>query len=290
MSSLTPNRLIGVRAKIERSNQHIKDLETAMRAFRDQNPYGFRIESDPQTGDEIHRVEIRRDTPISLPLVTGDALHNLRSALDHLAWQAHEADGGKPDRQTHFPIRDSAAEYKTADLAKKQKFSPRLIKLFESVQPYQSGYDMLGILHELNNFDKHRLLFVTAFAVSEVMPTWKTLDSVRPFKRLLISGMASGVQGLIITVSGIMGGGKQDFIIHAPVGPQTNGTLSIVQNGAEVGRMLAPVLAKDQAHLNLTLEVAFGEPAVVKGKPVIPFLTQLSQLVDSIVNQFISIL
>lgn len=288
MSSLTPNRLIGVRAKIERANQHIKDLETAMRAFRDQNPYGFRIESDPQTGDEIHRVEMRRDTPISLPLVTGDALHNLRSALDHLAWQAHEADGGKPDKWTEFPVRKAAAEYKPADLAKKQKFSPRLIKLFESVQPYQSGYGMLGVLHELNNFDKHRLLFVTAFALSGVMPTWKTLDPVKPFKRAYISSLQSG--DMRIRLDGILAGNTQEFMVNAPVGLQADGTLSILQDGSEVGRILAPVFAKDQAYLNLAFEVAFGEPSVVKGKPVIPLLTQLSQFVDGIVNQFVSVL
>lgn len=288
MSSLTPNRLVGVRAKIERANQHIKDIETVMRAFRDKNPYGFRIENDPKTGDEIHLVEIRRETPTPLSLITGDALHNLRSALDHLAWQAHEADGGKPDKKTEFPVCDAPSKYKPRDLAKKQKFSPRLIKLFESVQPYQAGYEMLGVLHELNNFDKHRLLIVTAFALSGVMPTWTTLDPVAPYKRLFFSSIQSVSAKACIT--GVMGDNTQDFLIHAPVGLQPDGTLSILQDGAEVGRILAPVLAKDYAHLNLAFEVAFGEPAVVKGKPVIPLLAQLSQFVDSIVNLFIAAL
>lgn len=288
MSSPTLGRLVGIRAKIERANQHIKDIESSMRAFRDENPYGFRIESDPKTGDEIHRVEIRRETPISLSLITGDALHNLRSALDHLAWQAHEADGGKPDRRTYFPICETAAEYKPADLAKKQKFSPRLISLFESVQPYQSGYALLGVLHELNNFDKHRLLIVTAFALSEVMPTWKTLDPVFPWKRANFSSIQSGSPK--VKLIGSLAGNAQEFMVHAPVGLQPDGTLSILQDGTEVGRILAPVLAKDQAYLNLAFEVAFGEPAIVKGKPVIPLLTELSQLVDNIANQFIPIL
>ena len=37
----------------------------------------------------------------------GDALFNMRSCLDHLAWRLVELDGGEPCHQRQFPIRDS---------------------------------------------------------------------------------------------------------------------------------------------------------------------------------------
>jgi hypothetical protein len=242
MTTSAVARLVGIKAKIERANQHIHDLECAMRAFRDQEPYGFGREIDPNTGDEIHRIEIRQQTPIAFSLITGDALHNLRSALDHLAWKTHEADGGTPDNKTSFPIYDTAAEYKAAPLAKKQKFSPRLISLFEAVQPYQSGYELIGVLHELNIIDKHHLLLMTAFGIRDVNPTWKTLDPVYPFKRVSISNMLSG--DAKISARNVMGDRTQDFLIHSPVGASPDGTLGITQDGAEIGKMLAPFLRK----------------------------------------------
>ncbi len=41
-------------------------------------------------------------------VVVGDVIHNLRSALDHLAWQLVILDGGQPNDSTQFPIYESA--------------------------------------------------------------------------------------------------------------------------------------------------------------------------------------
>ena len=37
-------------------------------------------------------------------LILGDLLHNLRSALDHLAWQLVVDGGGTPSQDTNFPV------------------------------------------------------------------------------------------------------------------------------------------------------------------------------------------
>ena len=43
---------------------------------------------------------------IDAALITGDALHNLRSALDLLFYQAMHESTGTTDKYTRFPIRD----------------------------------------------------------------------------------------------------------------------------------------------------------------------------------------
>lgn len=274
-----------VRKKIERAKYHVRDLERHFLEFRKENCHRFRTEIDPDTGDEVHRAVVV-STPPEFTLIIGDAVHNLRSALDHLAWQAHEFDGGIPDKYTFFPVCDAPTEYKPVDLAKKQKFSPRLIRLFESVQPYHSGYESLGLIHKLNNIDKHRFLFVTAFAVNGIMPTVRRVDEGPKGIRMNISGVASGAP--IMNFSQFNADLVQGFRVNGPIGLQSDGALTLLEDGTEVGRMLAPVLAKDHAYLDLSFDVAFGEPSVVKGKPVIPFLTQCAQFVDGIVETFVS--
>jgi hypothetical protein len=176
-------RLLGVRAKIERAKQHVRDLESALQAFRDTNPYGFRIEDDLQTGDKIHRINIRSQTPDSLSLMVGDAIHNLRSALDHLAWQLVEVNGHTPSKGTYFPISETLTKYTSQKGAKIQGMSTGAKNLIDAIKPYQGGNDNLWKLNELDNFDKHRLLFVTAFALTEIMPTFKLDPSVMEIPR-----------------------------------------------------------------------------------------------------------
>ena len=63
MSTRSQDRLRGIRLKLERAKEHVRNLESMMQDFRNINPYRFRIEDDPKTGDKIHSIEILSDTP-----------------------------------------------------------------------------------------------------------------------------------------------------------------------------------------------------------------------------------
>jgi len=75
-----------IQAKLERAEKHIADIDTAIRLFFESNPYVIVARQDQRTGDYISYVESVRDVPADVSLIAGDALHNTRSALDHLAW------------------------------------------------------------------------------------------------------------------------------------------------------------------------------------------------------------
>jgi hypothetical protein len=100
--------------------------------------------------------------------IVGDALHNMRSALDHLALQLVILDGGNPSEYTQFPIYDSPTN---------DKGNPRFVTIqpriqdariraaLEKVQPYQYATPAeteLSVISALNNYDKHRLLLTVA--------------------------------------------------------------------------------------------------------------------------------
>jgi hypothetical protein len=77
---MLPNddRLSGVYLKIERAKKHISDIEVANNAFSEANRDAFQVDNDANTGDEVYRVAFREQIPRDLPLVIGDAIHNLR--------------------------------------------------------------------------------------------------------------------------------------------------------------------------------------------------------------------
>lgn len=110
----------------------------------------------------------------------GEFLHNLRSALDHLAWRLVEKGGGVPNEHTSFPI------LKVAPTANKKGITPpptviggvsqKAMAVIECAQPYKWGARFaehpLWLLHELWNIDKHRHvaargLLIPGFSISQ---------------------------------------------------------------------------------------------------------------------------
>ena len=70
--------------KIERANKHIADFEQRLRTSSDR--YGPSLHMDANTGEKFLYYGLDdRYLRSDLALITGDAIHNLRSALD-IAW------------------------------------------------------------------------------------------------------------------------------------------------------------------------------------------------------------
>jgi hypothetical protein len=249
MSATPSARLIRIRSKIERAKKHIHDLETCIDDLRRNDLYKITTESDPRTGEKVYGICLQA-APAEVSLIIGDAVHNLRSSLDHLVWQLVLAAGNSPDEQTMFPIQKSASTYKSKSPRKIQGVDSVAKSLINSLNPYQGGNDDLWAIHELDITDKHRLLLVASTAMSgifhdRIVPNW-IADATR---------WSPGIR------------------------------FPVLKDGAEIRRV--PVGSPNQdVDLNLTTEIAFGETKVVEGKPVLPFLHQLTHLVDGIVNQF----
>ena len=104
-------RIALIREKIDRSKKHLDDLATARDRFFDPKPYVIESKRDPQTGLDNFNVTDVKAPPHEIGLIAGDISHNLRSALDHLAFQLVLANKQVPDKHTCFPIFDDAATY-----------------------------------------------------------------------------------------------------------------------------------------------------------------------------------
>ena len=98
------NRLEGARAKVQRAKERFRDLCALHGAFMGLNPYGIVIFQDPETSEQVICARVSRDVPTEWPGLIGDIIHNLRAALDYLAWQLVIAHGGTPNSGTQFPV------------------------------------------------------------------------------------------------------------------------------------------------------------------------------------------
>jgi len=122
------------------------------------------------------------DTPPIDPrlnTITGEFLHDLRSSLDHLAWQLVLHAQGKPTRKTSFPIRavpsaNEKGEWVGPDVA--GGISNDAEALIGAAQPYQRGSACsehpLWLLHQLWNIDKHRYVIAQGSHTAITFPVW----------------------------------------------------------------------------------------------------------------------
>lgn len=154
-------RTLSVKAKIERAHEHIRDLNRQVEAFHSGNPYRAIVENDLKTSDRVIKLRICEPCPSRLLTVLGDAIHNLRSSLDHLMWQLVLANGRTPNKNTFFPIHDTKVAFDNARKQREQEIGIQATDLLNELKPYAGGNDMFWSLHHLDIIDKHRFLITT---------------------------------------------------------------------------------------------------------------------------------
>jgi hypothetical protein len=131
-------------------------------------------EYDPQMHSRAVGLGIYEPPRVDWSLLVGDYLFNLRSALDHLAWQLVLANNAQPGQGTEFPIFKDPAAYKKRVARKTAGMQPLVVAVIESLQPYQpwesGAFDHpLWRLHNLCNIDKHRTLLLTSTWLPETV-------------------------------------------------------------------------------------------------------------------------
>jgi hypothetical protein len=103
-------------------------------------------------------------------VLAGEAIHHLRSSLDHLVWALASRRNANPPGRIQFPICSSAEKFaKACKGGIIHGLSRKSHAAIERSQPYWHRYRTpdpenhpLFILNEMNNTDKHRLLVVVS--------------------------------------------------------------------------------------------------------------------------------
>jgi hypothetical protein len=172
-----PPSLDGVRIKVDRAKVHDRTVNGEIQQWDEAGVYTWAAE----VRDDGHRHIWRAvNPPANNPqwsAMVGDCVHNLRSALDHLAWQLVRLSGtDKPQPNFNFPIYDHRPGTRKGWWPWSRKFpamriaryiKPEMFGLIDGLQPYhgtESG-ERLRLIGEINNFDKHRDIIVVAGSV-----------------------------------------------------------------------------------------------------------------------------
>jgi hypothetical protein len=156
------NRFLGSRLKIERAKKHISNLESLLQAFVDSDFYDLSVQNNTEGGDSFLLFVLKTTLPADdYALIIGDALHNLRSALDLAYYQTVLLCDGTPSKWTRFPVRDTWEELVSrldAALKEKQISSSIRSLMLNVIKPYKTGNEAIWLLDDLNIIDKHELL------------------------------------------------------------------------------------------------------------------------------------
>jgi hypothetical protein len=159
-------------AKLAHARSIADDLAGRVAAYRGSIPYRVIRVADTDSAEWMTYAVVERTPDPALPLVLGDCVHNLRSALDHavfaLSLQAAGRELGEREaRDPAFPVCDTEAQWTTA-VAKQLRFlPPALVAVIRLAQPILVPEDAranwpLRVIADLDNADKHRALLVTA--------------------------------------------------------------------------------------------------------------------------------
>lgn len=165
-SSGLPKALLGVDAKMRRALEHRQQLLGEIDVFVESDSHSIRSK---KFGEGFQHSWYMTFDPrpdwTKWGVLFGDMLHNLRSALDHLAWQLVRVNGHQPDSRTTFPIFYDQKEFLPKGRATRamRGMSPEVQARIKGLQPFDpDGKEpedkALWLLRELNNYDKHRIV------------------------------------------------------------------------------------------------------------------------------------
>lgn len=250
-------KLARIHLKVERAKKHLSELQIARNRFIETAPYRVVSEHDSQTGQTLDKVFDLQVPPAEIGLIAGDVAHNLRSALDHLAYALVIASGGTPTKQTAFPIYDDPAKYKAHSRRQVEGMAQTAKDVIDGIAPYKGSDDYLWGLHALDIADKHHALLLTLVHVGEV-------SFEVPSRVFWGSGSAFEHMGRP-TVPDF---GK----------PLKDGDVILVRE------------LNTQHQPQFTFDVAFTEPEVFDGQAVLPTLAQMADRVEYVISIFKSLI
>jgi hypothetical protein len=178
--------LDSARERLKRADENIQNLNREILAFlapapivtlavnvRTRNP--IITDEDREMFEKLKKFISSASVTPRLKVLTGEIIHHLRCAFDHLAWQLSSTDlQAKSPNQIEFPVfkerpklcgitKDKMCRYcrKIEGIA-----SPSALARIDSLQPYlrtDASRHLLWIIHDMDRNDKHRELVLLAY-------------------------------------------------------------------------------------------------------------------------------
>jgi hypothetical protein len=175
-------------AKMRRAQVHIDRVREELDGMTRNPPWSVEPEPGRRANETAYRLRVVSSVPVDLVTVVGDAVHNMRSALDTIAYALacdHLGRALTEDEEsaTQFPIcKDAGFSTFFARNRRAQLYGPRQQLALRCVQPFalteeaaklgvvsattpedDRDSDTIYRLHQVSNIDKHRRLPLLAW-------------------------------------------------------------------------------------------------------------------------------
>ena len=245
------------RLKIARARRHIGELDRLVADYLGRSPVTIVVEECPwpmlvPTDSWIAR--INEPVPTDLAPVIGDAIHNLRTALDLLANDLVRL-AGENTKGVYFPF----AEHESGlqDQIKRKNFSlagAKAVELLKKLRPYRGGTIGLRGLHDLDVMDKHQALVPIIGTV--------VID---------LSGRVPNADPA-----------TKDQLTNWPTRIDHDGQL-VVSMPAGWGPRRGTRIKQDYV---LTIDLEVGPQSTGRGYEVVAILNELARIVEGVVTEF----
>lgn len=150
----------GAELKLNRAKKHIEELQILIQT---KPPYVYVADTDWPRRQRYLQARKVDDAAAEVSLLCGDAIHNMRAALDHAYWSRVSpfalTDGER--RKLQFPFcRDAARLPQILKERLADRVSPAFVAALSKLNPVKGGENdiALYLIDELDIEDKHKLL------------------------------------------------------------------------------------------------------------------------------------
>lgn len=240
--------------KLNRARELLESLKNEVKIFLDSQPYRIRAKRDDDARLIYFLTEVK-EVPENIPTLAGDILQNLRSALDHKAYELFQANSGGEGRHVYFPIDGDRGSYEANKERRTKGMSQAAKDFFDSINPYEEGNHVLWQIHELNNLDKHRTLVTSG-------SKFKSMD------------VGAHVMNSMMEAFGVA---PKDFP-KMPLFIQPADNLFPLTAGQEL--FIDGPNAKEIPDMQFTFQVVINEPNIAEGEEITQLLDNMTKEVE----------
>jgi hypothetical protein len=140
----------GVYAKLHRASVHSDELARAEAEFRLRSPWT--VAETLEDDWLVFRGVIMRPAPLSLSVIMGEAIHQMRSSLDHLATAAARLCDSTA-REVHFPFKQRPALFDEWKKTYASHMRADHMDVIERHQPFATKAEPHELLRAMADFD-----------------------------------------------------------------------------------------------------------------------------------------
>jgi hypothetical protein len=155
-----------VQCKLYRAKEHLDQLHVETDRYLRSNPAKLVRQREGSPNEYIGKVVTDTPVPKRIPLIVGDFLQNLRSALDYLVWELVMVAKNTPDRNNMFPICTTPEAFMGQVARHRLDGTPtNAVAEIDALRPYHEAVDpnghVLAMIDDLCNINKHRRILTT---------------------------------------------------------------------------------------------------------------------------------